>query len=52
LRDDKAIPDGLDVGGGIGRAFPRVKPDLRQKTRRPTREKHTKVLPKSLSRHV
>ena len=32
--DDKAIPDGLDVEGRIGRGFLRVKPDLNQKAMR------------------
>ena len=26
LRDDKAVPDGVDVATHIGRAFPSVKP--------------------------
>ena len=39
LRDDKAIPDGLDVGCDIGGQGVRVKGDLNQKTPRLIREK-------------
>ncbi|WP_397603739.1 hypothetical protein [Sphingorhabdus sp.] len=39
MRDDKAIPDGLVVEGGIGGQGAGVKGDLNQKTPRLIREK-------------
>ncbi len=56
LRDDKAVPDGVDVETHIGRGLPSVKPvlsltkgDARHRNGvKPTAKGHTKLSPKPM----